>query len=138
MLDKVIKGWKNDSKDKKGELLPEDKELFDARLSVCRLNKCKRLLAGICTACGCPVRKKTKVLTELCPENMWSPIIYTEGTTGDHFILVSELPPLIREKFLEWLNQDASAEADADSAVSSDDWFSFLGERESGSSPESE
>jgi len=92
-LSTILEGWKNDyNKDS----LPEPiKELFDSRLKICKSNECGQLLIGICTACGCPVKKKTKVLEEECPVNMWEPIKYE--IDGKECIVVNELPDQLRK-----------------------------------------
>lgn len=89
-LSSIIEGWKNDNLNKKGKLPRPLKELFDNRLQICKSNECEKLLLGICTACGCPVKKKTKSLQEECPENMWSPVVYT--FEDETFIISSDIP----------------------------------------------
>jgi hypothetical protein len=110
----IITGWKNDWLDKRGKIPAPIKELFDARLSACKQNECGKLMAGICTACGCPVRKKTKVLTEECPENMWNPVVYANpDESKPAFIVLEEVPESLREplkSFLieKWTNEGTS------------------------------
>lgn len=94
-LKSIYFGWKNYFF--RGHLKPEVRQFFDDRLSVCKLNECEKLRAGVCTACGCVVAAKTQSLGEFCPENMWSPHIY-EGEGGESVLLLSELPPFITNR----------------------------------------
>jgi hypothetical protein len=100
-LKSIIEGWRNASKDRKGQLPPELKELYDFRLETCKSNECGKLKYAICTACGCPVKKKTKSLREQCPENMWKPIVYSI-IEPNVFIDIMEIPPLLRKMFCEF------------------------------------
>jgi len=95
----IWRGWRNSFR-YRFNLLPKGvRTLMDDRLSICHANECGKLKAGVCTACGCIVSKKTKSLTEYCPENMWNPQIYTlEGVP--QFILISEIPKPLLPSFM--------------------------------------
>ena len=123
----IIKGWINYYLDLLG-LIPEPKRsIFDTRLLQCQSNVCGKLKFGICTACGCPVKKKTKVLLETCPENMWNPTVYEFGDI--QFIFREEIPVKAREQFEEWLIHQTLPMVDglpeSDIAFVSD-WYEFL------------
>ena len=94
---KILNGWINYIKDAFGLLNPKVKAVADDRLAVCRSNICNKLILGICSVCGCPVNKKTKVMTEECPENMWNPVVWEDN--GLSFIRISEVPEEVREEF---------------------------------------
>lgn len=59
------------------------------------------LALGICTACGCPVKSKTKVLDEECPENMWNPVLYERD--GIEFIDTNQLPLKVASSLELWM-----------------------------------
>lgn len=120
-LNNIIQGWKNDYKDKRGLLPPEIKEIFDERLKICRSNECGKLELFVCGACGCPIKKKAKALTETCPVNMWKPTIY-KGDDEEQFILVKEVPPQLRSLLIDYSNNTL----DEEGAVFLEDWNTFL------------
>jgi hypothetical protein len=90
-LRSIIKGWRNSFR----KLPPNISQFYKDRLSVCK--QCDWLKAGICTACGCVVSKKTKSLQEMCPENFWSPSIYEENDVM--FVIKAEIPQWLLDIF---------------------------------------
>ena len=71
-LSNIIEGWVNRFR----KVHPVKESLFRDRLKICETNECGMLKLGVCTACGCPVKAKTRSVDEECPENMWNPIMY--------------------------------------------------------------
>lgn len=121
-LKAIINGWKNDYLDKKG-LLPEPiKELVDSRLATCRSNVCGKLVFKVCTACGCPVKKKSKSLMETCPENMWNPQVYEYE--GIMFVSVKEIPTSLWMALAVFIED--KKRPDIPDAIYYDDWVKFL------------
>lgn len=116
----IVKGWWNSFR----TLPPNVKEFYDARLSVCKSNECEKLKFGICTACGCPVSKKTKVLAETCPENFWLPYVYNYG--GYSFIRYSELPKWLVNIWHEYMPMYVKTEQLPFDAILLEDWEEFL------------
>lgn len=97
----ILEGWKNYYLGTS----PEQEALFRDRLRICQSNECERLKLGICTECGCPVKKKTKALDEDCPLNMWRPILYEENGVG--FFILDELPDETFTEFIKWAFSDS-------------------------------
>lgn len=93
----IIIGWLNRFR----SIPPVQKALFDDRLKTCMSNECGMLALGICTACGCPVKSKTKVLDEECPENMWNPVLYERD--GIEFIDTNQLPLKVASSLELWM-----------------------------------
>lgn len=93
----IIEGWLNRFR----TIPPAQKALFDDRFKICQSNECGKLKLGICTACGCPVKAKTKSLNEECPENMWNPVL--REYEGKEFFFVEELPMILQSEFISWL-----------------------------------
>lgn len=52
-----------------GELEYAEESVQSQRLDTC--NQCEVKSAGICTACGCVVQLKVKLLKSECPLGMW-------------------------------------------------------------------
>jgi hypothetical protein len=81
----------------------------------------------VCGACGCPIKKKAKSLEETCPENMWNPVYYEEGMSGDFFISLEEVPALLQEPLREYTLKNTNENA---LFPSYDTWKAFLKELE--------
>lgn len=94
-------GWKNAFLNLFNKLDAREKALYDSRLAICRTNECGMLTLSVCSACGCPVSKKTKSPTEQCPENMWRPYIY--DINGRIVVDYFEIPEQTRTLFIEYL-----------------------------------
>lgn len=92
-LRSIYEGWKNYYKGKFCKIPEPLAEIFDDRLEICK--PCEYNLANVCTRCGCFINKKTKSLTETCPENFWNPAIYDKD--GTLIIFTSEIPPKLRQ-----------------------------------------
>ena len=95
----IYYGWRNAFLSRIGWVRPELESLFDDRLAIC--NACEHKTAGVCTLCGCPVKKKTKSIMEECPDGRWNPPVYEHN--GIQFIVVSDIPEPIRSDFRNWL-----------------------------------
>jgi hypothetical protein len=114
----IIEGWINRFR----KLHPAKQQLFDDRLKVCE--PCEMLKAGICTACGCVVKAKTKSVDEECPENKWLPIMYEQN--GIRFIDIDEIPaPYTFREFGKWHKPNYIPEITDCNAISWDDWLEF-------------
>ncbi len=103
-LKSIYTGWKNSILEWLGLIHPGKAALFEARLKECHSNECGNLFCGVCTACGCPVSKKTKSPTESCPENMWKPVYYT-GVKDNVVIDYFEIPRPTRILFIKYLRE---------------------------------
>lgn len=97
-IQNIVTGWVNYFKDKLGLLSPEIKELAEARLRLC--NVCPNNVFNVCKLCGCPVKKKARVLLETCPDNRWKPVYYL--VQNKEIILLTEVPPLLRKQFRQF------------------------------------
>lgn len=121
-LKAILLGWTNWFKYNK--LPTYQKEIFSERVSVCKSNECGEYRLGICTACGCPVSAKSKVLSELCPENMWTPTVYEYNDTK--FINLEQCNEYLRGKYLvehcKFINEDWAPT----DAVELSHWLKFL------------
>ena len=95
-IQNILEGWLNRIR----PIPPVQKALFDDRLKICESNECGMLKLGVCTACGCPVKAKTKVLNEECPENMWNPVLYSDGDV--EFFNIDELPEEVGRTLFSW------------------------------------
>lgn len=103
---------------------PAKQALFDVRLKTCETNECGMLKLGICTACGCVVKAKTKSLDQECPENMWLPVMYEHE--GIKFIDIDEIPyPEPFRHFAKWFKGNYISEITDCNAISWDDWLEF-------------
>lgn len=128
-LESIISGWRNDARARRRRLPAPLIAWFTERLEECRSNQCRRLLAGVCTGCGCPVSKKTKSVTEECPDNRWLPRIYT-AADGTELVLLAELPAEIAALFTTTRPAYQYLE-EYQGGIRYADWFSFLEELES-------
>lgn len=120
----IFKGWYNAWR----KLPPGIKRFYDDRLNVCYTNECGKLKLGICTACGCPVKKKTKVLSEKCPENLWFPWVYE--IEGAMFIRLSEVPEWMAKEWNRLEEAYIQDERLPYDAILLEDWEYFLQEAE--------
>lgn len=96
----IYNGWKNAWKISRHKVPQPIQDWFDSRRKICETNECGYHFKGICTACGCPLRAKTKALEETCPENLWLPYIYTDEK-GESFVLKEQVPPEVLALMLD-------------------------------------
>ncbi|PHV69923.1 hypothetical protein CS063_13140 [Sporanaerobium hydrogeniformans] len=51
------------------EEIKTTKEFYEKRLEICKA--CKRLIEGICSACGCYVEMRAAIKVRRCPYEKW-------------------------------------------------------------------
>ena len=90
------------------------------RLATCR--QCEHQLCSVCTLCGCPIKKKTKVANETCPDNLWYPITYSHN--DEEIIFGAEIPEELLPEFLRFTKDEHRP--DVDDAFYLSQWSRFL------------
>ncbi len=125
MIKNIWKGWKNwlfPTKD------PLERKVYDDRMATCL--GCDFYKRGVCAECGCVLKAKTKVLSEMCPENKWNPEVLEHN--GVQFIRLSKTNDFMRWKYFAGVGRKIKQHQGLPpDAVLLDDWIEFWEEYQS-------